>query len=86
MLASQAWWLGAEASWVIWLRCARLAQGGAVADREAYRMVAEKWQAQVELASALSTGRFGSDPGEIADRTLKHYRTRVAANRTRLMR
>lgn len=86
ILATQAWWLGAEASWVIWLRCARLAQGGALADREAYRMVAEKWQAQVELAGALATGRFGTEPSAIAGRTLKHYRTRVAANRSRLMR
>ncbi|MEW9856159.1 hypothetical protein [Novosphingobium sp. M1R2S20] len=86
MLAAQAWWLGAEASWVIWLRCMRLAQGGANADSEALRMWTEKWQAQVDLAAALSTGRFGKDPEQIARRTLSHYSKRVRANRSRLMR
>jgi hypothetical protein len=86
MLASQAWWLGVEASWVIGLRCARLAGGGADADNEAYRMVAEKWQAQTELATALATGRFGTDPHRIAAKTIGHYSTRVRANRNRLVR
>lgn len=86
MVATQAWWLGVEASWVIWLRCARLAQGGAIADREAVRMVEEKWRAQVDLATALATGSFGSEPSRVAGRTIDHYRTRVRANRSRLTR
>lgn len=85
-VAAQAWWLGAEASWVIWLRCARLAQGGALADREAVRMVEEKWRAQADLAAALATGRFGTEPSEVAGRTINHYRTRVRANHSRLTR
>lgn len=85
-LASQAWMLGAEASWVIWLRCARMAQGGAAAESEARLMVSEKVQAQVELATALGTGSFGTDPGRIASRTMSHYSKRVRANRSRLTR
>lgn len=85
-LALQAWSLGAEASWVIWLRCAVLAEGGTEASSEAYRMVAEKWQAQTDLAAALATGRFGSDPRHIAERTIGHYGARVRANRSRLTR
>jgi hypothetical protein len=86
MLASQAWMLGAEASWVIWLRCAHLAQGGEAAGSEARLMVSEKVQAQVELATALATGSFGTDPARIASRTMSHYSERVRANRSRLTR
>lgn len=86
LLAAETWWLGAEASWVIGLRCARLAAGGAAADQESVRMVTEKWQAQVELASALATGQFGTDPQRIASATVRHYRKRVRANRKRLTR
>jgi hypothetical protein len=86
MLASQAWMLGAEASWVIWLRCARMAQGGAAANSEARLMVTEKVQAQVELATALAAGSFGTDPGGIAASTMSHYSKAVRANRSRLTR
>lgn len=85
-LAMDAWWLGAEASHVIWLRWGRLAQGGALAHREANRMVAEKWKANVDLAMALATGSFGSEARGIAQGTVSHYRKRVRANRTRLTR
>lgn len=82
----QAWSLGVDSSWVIWTRCARLAEGGPDAGREAQRMVEEKWQAQVDLAAALMTGRLGSAPADIASSTLDHYSTRVCANRKRLAR
>jgi len=85
-LTMQAWSLGAEASWVIWLRCAHLARGGPSAGREAHRMVEEKWQAQIDLAAALVSGRLGTDPRHIASNTLDHYSTRVHANRKRLAR
>lgn len=83
-LTLQAWSLGAEASWVIWLRCAYLAKGGPNASREAHRMVEEKWQAQVDLATALMSGRLGTNPGKIAANTIDLYSTRVHANRKRL--
>jgi hypothetical protein len=85
-LTMQAWSLGAESSWVIWLRCARFAQGGPNAGREAHRMVEEKWQAQVDLATALVTGKLGTDPGHIVANTIDHYSTRVQANSKRLAR
>lgn len=86
MLASQAWMLGVDASCVIWLRCARIAQGGAKAQSEAQLMVAEKVQAQVELATALATGSLGLEPCRIASRTMSLYSKRVRANRSRLSR
>lgn len=86
VVAAETWLLGVESSWVIWQRCMTLAAGGKVAEREATRMVVEKVQAQVELATTLATGGFGSDPSQIASRTIDHYRTRVRANRSRLSR
>jgi hypothetical protein len=86
VVAAETWLLGVESSWVIWHRCMTLAGGGKVAEREATRMVVEKVQAQVELATTLATGGFGSDPSQIASRTIDHYRTRVRANRSRLSR
>ena len=86
MVALDSWMLANEAAWVISLRCAKLAAGGTVANREAVTMVAEKMQAQAELASALATGAFGSDPSQVASRTIAHYSKRVRANRKRLSR
>lgn len=86
MVAFDSWVLAGEAAWVISLRCAKLAAGGAVANREAMTMVAEKVQAQAELATALASGSFGSDPSQVASRTIAHYSKRVRANRKRLSR
>lgn len=86
LVAFDSWVLAGEAAWVISLRCAKLAGGGAVANQEAVTMVAEKLQAQAELASALATGRFGSEPSQVASRTIAHYSKRVRANRKRLSR
>jgi len=86
MVAAETWLLGVESSMVIWQRCVRLAAGGKQAETEATRMVMEKVQAQVELATTLATGGFGSEPSQIAARTIDHYRTRVRANHFRLSR
>lgn len=86
MVGLDAWVLGVESSWVIWLRCMRLAGGGAVANQEAVRMVAEKVRAQTELAAELASGSFGTDPSAVASRTIGHYSKRVRANRARLTR
>ncbi len=57
-----AWLLGAEAAQVIALRSARLAMGGAAAQVEAQRMVAEKAEAAWDLGLALATGASASGP------------------------
>jgi hypothetical protein len=86
LVAFDSWMLAGEAAWVISLRCARMAAGGSEANREAVTMVTEKLQAQAELATALTTGRFGSEPSQVASRTIAHYSKRVRANRKRLTR
>jgi hypothetical protein len=71
--------LGFEAQQVVGLRLARLAGGGAVAQAEAQRMVAEKGAAFVEAATTLATG--GS-----AEKVIRRYRSHVRANTRRLTR
>jgi len=79
------WCLGFESSAVIALRSAKLAQGGTAAMTEANRMVIEKIEAAVEAQTKLMTGAFGG-PGTAPTRLIRHYRSRVSANRRRLRR
>lgn len=81
-----AWLLGAEASTVVVLRAARLAEGGPAAGREAQLMVSEKVESCLALGTALVTGRLGADTKTAVSRTLSHYRKGVRANRKRLAR
>jgi hypothetical protein len=85
-LGLDAWLLGAEAMAVIAQRSAVLALGGAKAQLEAERMVAEKAETAWEVGLALATGGFGMHPETIARRTVAHYGKRVRANRRRLSR
>ena len=85
-LGLDAWLLGAEAMGVIAQRSAVLALGGAKAQLEAERMVAEKAEAAWELGLALATGELGMRPETVARRTLEHYGKRVRANGRRLAR
>lgn len=80
-LAWQGASLAMEAQQVIALRLARLAGGGAVARREATRMVTEKAAALVE-----SQGRLmrATSPESGVKSVLSLYRRRVRANRRRL--
>ena len=79
----QAWWnvgmLAAEAQQVMWLRCMRLAAGGATASAEAQRMVSEKVAAAVPVAAGILMG-------DSAVKVVKRYRKKVRANRRRLSR
>jgi hypothetical protein len=85
-LGLDAWLVGAEAASVMALRGAKLALGGAEAQREAERMIAEKAEAAWEVGLALATGGLGMHPETIARRTVAHYGKRVRANRQRLTR
>ena len=79
--------LGVEAQCVIALRMMRLAEGGALAAREAQRMVSEKMiagaQAQIAAAMTLATGGTAHAARRAAS---KPYRRAVGANRRRLTR
>jgi len=77
--------LMAEAAIVAPLRIMRIASGGAPARAEAWRMVAEKVEAQLALAEALATGSFGVRPDRIARGAVRHYLGYVRANRRRLL-
>jgi hypothetical protein len=79
-----AWTLGMESSAVIGLRVARIAMGGPGASAEASRMMLEKLDSAVELQTALVTGRLGATPLASTQKTLRHYRRKVKANRKRL--
>ena len=69
--------LAAESQQVIWLRTLRLAAGGAYAEREAYRMVSEKF-----MTGGFEFGRLML--GASSDSVVKRYRNKVRANRRRL--
>lgn len=85
-LAYESWSLSVEASCVIWLRTLRMMGGGAIASREAERMVAEKVAAGMTLWPALAEGGPGQSAEELGARALRHYRKPVRANRRRLSR
>ncbi len=76
LTSAQAW---QEAQVVMTLRMMRLAGGGAVAQTEATRMVAEKGMALMEAATTVAMG--GS-----AEKVVRGYRSRVRANKRRLIR
>jgi hypothetical protein len=79
-----AWVLGMEAAAVIAQRSLILAQGGAQAQAEAVRMVAEKAEATTALAMRAALGDLGQRPVTVSGNAVRHYRTKVRANRKRL--
>ena len=86
-LTLNMWRLGIEAQGVIALRLMRLASGGAVARREAARMVSEKGLAAAQaglIAGAVAA--TGGTPAAIGRKVVGGYRKRVRANRRRLRR
>jgi hypothetical protein len=83
-IGMDTWMLGAEAAMVIGLRGMTLAMGGAQAQREAQRMVAEKVEAGAALGMALATGKLGSSAESVTRGTVSHLRKKVRANRRRL--
>lgn len=85
-LGWDAWMLGAEAASVMSLRTLKIATGGDPSGREAARMVAEKMEAAQALQAMAVTGALGFTAPSVVDKTLKHYRRKVRANRRRLQR
>ena len=85
-LGWHAWMLGAESANVIALRGLMFATGGDPHGTEARRMVAEKLEAARAPQTMALTGVLGFTAPVMVDRTLKHYRRKVRANRRRLNR
>ncbi|MFM5930867.1 MAG: hypothetical protein ACKOPQ_08170 [Novosphingobium sp.] len=82
-LSAQAWMLWGEAASVIMLRSWKLAQGGAGASKEAVRMVSEKVEANMQLGKDMMANPM-QGPQSATKRSLRHYRSKVRANRRRL--
>lgn len=68
------------------LRGAKISTGGDMDGAEARRMVAEKLEAAWALQALAMTGALGLTAPAALDKTLKHYRRKVRANRRRLQR
>jgi hypothetical protein len=88
-LSSMAWqntMLALEAQQVIALRMAKMAMGGAAAQREAQLMVTEKLAALAQggqmMAMGAATGKKDLNSGKVT----KMVRSKVRANRRRLTR
>jgi|SRR5690242_8584605 hypothetical protein len=74
-----------EAQAVVFLRCLRIAQGGARAEAETTRMMTEKVAALAEAqVTATAAALTGSKKHGIAKKTLAVYARRVRRNRRRL--
>jgi hypothetical protein len=74
-----------DAQPVMFLRCLRIAQGGAKAEAEAMRMMTEKVAALAEAqVTATAAALTGSKKHAIAKRALGVYAKRVRHNRRRL--
>jgi hypothetical protein len=71
--------LGLEAQRVVGLRLMKIGAGGAAAQAEIQRMVAEKAAAMFEATAILAAG---GSPRKV----VRRYRTRVRANERRLLR
>jgi hypothetical protein len=78
--------LGLEAASVIGLRVVTIGAGGTAGLAEAQRMIGEKIEASLTLQAKAVTGGLGITPFSAATGTLDHYRQKVLANRSRLLR
>jgi len=86
-LSMQMMKLGMESQFVILQRLLRLKIGGAVAHREAQRMVTEKTTTAASEAFAMGLAlATGHSSLSAIESTVKSYRKKVAANRRRLRR
>ena len=85
-LGMQSWSLAAEASSVMTLRMMKIAAGGAAAEAETARMIAEKSKAALELQAMFLAGTLGATAPTVMGRTMGHYRRKVRANQRRLTR
>jgi hypothetical protein len=86
-VSSQTALLALEAQSVIALRLMRIGAGGALAQSEMTRMVAEKVSALGEAQTAAAVGSItGRSSQQITKKVVGVYKKRVRANRRRLTR
>ena len=85
-LTGEAWTLGADASAVIAMRLAQIADGGAAAQRETWRMFSEKVIAHSQFGAMIARGDAGFTPCSFAASMIDHYGPWIRANRRRLSR
>jgi hypothetical protein len=78
--------LGLEAQTVAALRLMKIAAGGAEAEREARRMVAEKIEAATVANGHLAMGLLSGSPEAGQRKAIAHYRRKVRQNLRRLSR
>ncbi len=72
---------------LIFLRCLRIAQGGARAEAETTRMITEKAAALAEAQMSATAAAFnGGKSRAVTKKALGVYSKRVRRNRRRLMR
>lgn len=83
-IGMDSWLLGLEAAQVMYMRGWQIALGGAQGEREARRMVEEKLAANIAFCWTLATGGAGHTPASVGRKALRHYGSRVRANRRRL--
>ena len=84
-LWTASYFLAMEAGAVMWLRSLVLVSGGPGGEREARRMIREKWIANIDLAQQFAIGGPLS-PSQAAMRAVDYYEPKVRANRKRLSR
>lgn len=78
--------IGFEANQVVAMRLAKIAMGGAAAEREARQMVSEKANAFVEANMAAALAFFIGRPERAQSAAMAVYSRHVSANRRRLAR
>jgi len=83
-LSTAAAFLSMESVAVVWLRGSLLLSRDPARRQEAVRMITEKFEANVELATKFATMGPRS-PREAALLSVNHYGARVRANRKRLL-
>ena len=84
-LYCDTFYLALETQRVMALRAARIAMGGAVAQRETQRMISEKATAAATIGARAATELAGgTNMVVVADNAVTAYRSRVVKNRRRL--
>jgi hypothetical protein len=83
-MAMQSAKLAIESQQVIAMRLTKMALGGPDVQREAELMVSEKMEAMQQGAKILMMGALGGKHDMGAGQVMRHYRTKVRANRRRL--
>ncbi len=83
-MVTQSTKLAIESNQVIAMRLTKMALGGPDVQREAELMVSEKMDAMLKSSQMLMMGTLGGRHDMGAGNVMRHYRSKVRANRRRL--